>query len=52
MVCVTGSGELHVQSAEEGYFLTGEAGYHAQWDSRLFNYRCVCKSAFWYHQGV
>eukprot|EP00208_Stichococcus_sp_RCC1054_P002995 CAMPEP_0206143896 /NCGR_PEP_ID=MMETSP1473-20131121/22240_1 /ASSEMBLY_ACC=CAM_ASM_001109 /TAXON_ID=1461547 /ORGANISM="Stichococcus sp, Strain RCC1054" /LENGTH=642 /DNA_ID=CAMNT_0053539511 /DNA_START=296 /DNA_END=2220 /DNA_ORIENTATION=- len=27
------------QSAEDGYFLTGEAGYHSQWDSRLFNYR-------------
>lgn len=26
------------QPASEGYFCTGEAGYHKQWDSRLFNY--------------
>lgn len=26
------------QSATDGYFNTGEAGYHRQWDSRLFNY--------------
>eukprot|EP00252_Welwitschia_mirabilis_P009173 TRINITY_DN21526_c0_g1_i3.p1 TRINITY_DN21526_c0_g1~~TRINITY_DN21526_c0_g1_i3.p1 ORF type:complete len:776 (+),score=154.88 TRINITY_DN21526_c0_g1_i3:122-2449(+) len=26
------------QRAEESYFHTGERGYHALWDSRLFNY--------------
>ena len=27
------------QSEEQGYFCTGDRGYHSQWDSRLFNYR-------------
>lgn len=27
------------QKEEDNYFLSGEAGYHQQWDSRLFNYR-------------
>lgn len=27
------------QATEDSYFLTGAAGYHSQWDSRLFNYR-------------
>ncbi|QDZ19197.1 starch branching enzyme [Chloropicon primus] len=27
------------QKEDDNYFLSGEAGYHQQWDSRLFNYR-------------
>lgn len=27
------------QKEEDSYFLSGDAGYHQQWDSRLFNYR-------------
>lgn len=26
------------QAAEDNYFCLGDAGYHTQWDSRLFNY--------------
>ena len=27
------------QPEDSNYFCQGEAGYHRQWDSRLFNYR-------------
>ena len=36
MMC--GAGFDLGQAEDSNYFLQGEAGYHRQWDSRLFNY--------------
>lgn len=36
--CANGPGFDFGQAGASNYFCQGEAGYHKQWDSRLFNY--------------